>query len=79
MGQRWFDGYSADVEIYLVIDGERYDVAQICRGSLFLRSPREIPPSTSAKLVIKIDGVEESEQVLLAKGAVPDEMAVSFF
>jgi hypothetical protein len=79
MGQRWFDGYSADVEIYLMIEGKRYDVAQICRGSLFLRDSHQLPPSTIAKLVIKIDGVEESEQVCLGNGAISDELAVSFF
>jgi hypothetical protein len=79
MGQRWFDGYSADVEIYLVIDGKRYDVAQICRGSLFLRDAHQIPPATTAKLVIKIDGIEESEQVFLGNGAVDDRLAVNFF
>jgi hypothetical protein len=79
MGQRWFDGYSADVEIYLLIDGKRYDVAQICRGQLFLRDSHKIPPSTSAKLVIKIDGIEESDQVILSNGAVSDELAVNFF
>lgn len=78
MGQRWFNGYSAEVEIYLIIDGRRYDVAQIGKGSLILRDSHEIPPSTHAKLVVKIDGVEEVEQVFLGEGVRGEELA-SFF
>lgn len=37
MGQRWLDGYSAEVEIYLLVNGKRFDVAQIGNGSLILR------------------------------------------
>jgi hypothetical protein len=79
MGQRWFDGYSADVEIYLLIDGKRYDVAQIGAGSLMLRESHQIPPDTHAKLVIKIDGVEQVESVFLGDGAENNEELVSFF
>ena len=76
MGQRWLDGYSAEVEIYLVVDGRRYDVAQIGKGKILLRDTHSIRDSTSATLVIKIDGVEEVEHVLLG---VNKEDALSFF
>jgi hypothetical protein len=79
MGQRWLDGYSAHVEIYLLVNGERFDIAQIGRGSLILRDSREIPPATHAKLVIKIDGHEEVEYVFLAEGAANSEQPVPFF
>jgi len=79
MGQRWFDGYSAAIEIYLLIDGKRFDVAQIGQGGLLLRDPVPIPPSTSARLIIKIDGNEEVEHVFLAEGADCSERLVPFF
>ena len=79
MGQRWFDGYSADIEIYLLINGKRYDVAQIGGGSLILREPAPIPASTNARLIIRIDGHEEVEHVFLAEGADREDYAVPFF
>ena len=47
MGERSLDGYSADVEIFLMIDGRRHDVAQISGESLFLRHPHPIPRGPS--------------------------------
>ena len=79
MGQKWFDGYSAEIEIYLVINDKRYDVAQIGAGFLMLRDSNEIPPHTHAKLVMIFDGVEEAENVFLADGAKNNEELVPFF
>jgi hypothetical protein len=79
MGQRWLDGYSADIEIYLIVDGKKHDVAQIGGGSLILRDPIATPADTSAKLVIRIDGHEEIEQVVLTNGSAKDEPVISFF
>ena len=79
MSQRSLDGYSAEVEIYLEIAGERYDVAQIGGGALLLRDSHTIPPGTEAKLFMRIDGVEEVEQIFLGSGAVNNEEAVSYF
>lgn len=78
MRQQSFDGYSAEVEIYLVIDRQRYDVAQIGSGSLILRDSHDIPPNTHAQLVMRVDGVEEVEQVFLGDG-VQGEAVASFF
>ncbi|REK06748.1 MAG: hypothetical protein DWQ37_22125 [Planctomycetota bacterium] len=79
MGQRWLDGYSADVEIYLLIDGKRFDVAQITDGSLILRDSYEIPAETAAELVLKIDGHEEREKIFLRSGSESREEPVPFF
>lgn len=78
MGQRWLDGYSADVEIFISIGGQRYDVAQIGRGTLILREPAPIPPLTDATLTIKIDGREEISQIFLTDGAEKDQQPVAF-
>jgi hypothetical protein len=79
MGQRWLDGYSAAVEIYLIVDGTRHDVAQIGDGSLILREEVDIEPDTDAKLVMIIDGHEEMETVVLPKGASRSDKVVPFF
>jgi hypothetical protein len=71
MGQRWLDGYSAEVEIYLLIEGKRHDVAQIGGGSV-------IAAKTPAELVIVIDGEEERQKILLCQDARREE-PIAFF
>lgn len=78
MGQRWLDGYSAAVEIYLLVDGTRYDVAQIGAGSLILRGPAQIAAQTMATLVMVVDGEEERQQIVLCSN-VQDEEPVTYF
>ena len=78
MGQRWLDGYSADVEMYLLVKGKRYDIAQIGGGSFILRGEHDIPAKTSAELVIKIDGEEERQQILICEDARQDEPVAYF-
>lgn len=62
-----------------MIDGKRYDIAQIGDGTLLLRDNQQIPPQTWAKLVVVIDGHEERDEVVLFKGAVNSEEPVPFF
>jgi len=78
MGQRWLDGYSSEVEIYLLIGGARYDVAQIGGGSLILRGSPTISAGTSATLVILVDGEEERQEIMLCQ-EVQYEEPVAFF
>ncbi len=79
MGQQWLDGYSADVEIYILFEGRTYDVAQIGNGSLILRDPTPIPANTDVTLIICIDGRETKETIHLAERADSPEVAVPFF
>ena len=78
MGQLWLDGYSAEVELYLLVDGQRYEIAQVSNGAFILRDARTIPPNTKATLVIKIDGHEEREEIFLAAGVENNEQLVPF-
>jgi hypothetical protein len=78
MGQRWLDGYSAHVEIYVLIRGKRYDIAQIGGSSFILRGSPDIAPDTSATLVVKVDGEEERQEIVIC-GNVRHEEPVSFF
>ncbi len=78
MGQRWLDGYSSEVDVYLLIKGERYDVAQIGGGSLILRGNPVIAANTQATLVIIVDGVEERQEIHICED-VRHEEPVAFF
>lgn len=78
MGQQWSDGYSADVDVYLLIDDKRYDIAQIGSGSFILRGNYQISAQTQATLVIVVDGVEERQQIVICEDA-RDEEPVAFF
>jgi hypothetical protein len=79
MAIRTMDGYSSSVAIHLEIDGQRLDVAQIGPDSLILRSPTEIAPSTSATLVINIDGRIERDEIVLHEGATKDMVLIPYF
>lgn len=79
MGQTWTDGYSASIEIYLLVAGERYNVAQVANGALILRDPRPIPPETTATLVMRVDDKEERSEVFLRDGAPNNTEFVSYF
>ena len=79
MGQLWSDGYSAHIEIYLLVNGERFNVAQVANGSLMLRDPRPIPPETTATLVMRVDEKEERNEVFLREGAPNNTTFVSYF
>jgi hypothetical protein len=78
MGQRWLEGYSADVEVYLLVRGVRHDVAQIGGGKLILRGNPDIPANTEATLVVIIDGVEERQDIVICEAARQEE-PVAFF
>ncbi|MGD9720632.1 MAG: hypothetical protein AB7O59_16485 [Pirellulales bacterium] len=71
--------YSSHVELYLLVAGERYNVAQVANGSLILRDPRPIPPETAATLVVKIDSKEERSEVFLREGALDNKQFVPYF
>ena len=78
MGQRWSDGYSAAVEVYLLIKGKRYDVAQIGQGSFILRGDHQIAAETAATLVIVVDGEEERQDILICEPVRNEEPAAYF-
>jgi hypothetical protein len=69
MGTTWTDGFSAHVDLFLLVDGERLDVAQVGPSSFIFSKPVELPPGTEGELVISVDGVETKSQVLLQHGS----------
>ena len=83
MGSHWSDGgYSAEVEIYLLVYGEMLRVAQAGAGSLILRDFRPLPATNAdiAKLSFE-DALKELEQIVdkLEKGTVGLEESIAIY
>lgn len=69
--------YSSDVDIYLIVDGKRIEVAGCLGQKCTLREVREVPPC-HADLVIIIDGQERRKRVYLPNGISKDSDEVEF-
>jgi hypothetical protein len=69
MGNAWQDGYSAHVDLYLLIDGEQIGVSQVGPGWFILQDDRHLPPGSEGELVVAIDGSEKRQHVFLHHGA----------
>jgi hypothetical protein len=78
MGIQWKDGYSAQVEIYLVVGDQKLDVAQVGPGWFILQEPNALPPETEAELVITVDGRETRRHVFIHDGALVDAKEVAY-
>ncbi len=65
MGINWEGGgYSAHVEMFVLVDGCRMDVAQIGPDTLILRNPVQVRKGY-AEIIIRVDGREEKHKVIL--------------
>lgn len=64
------NGYSADVRMTLLIDGQQLPVAQAGGDRIVLRQPASLP-SPDAELVISIDGQEDRWRVALSPSEEP--------
>jgi hypothetical protein len=65
MGFNWQDGgYSSEVKIWLLVDGARFEVAQIGPDTLTLRDDCEVR-SGHAQILIDIDGRREIHDVII--------------
>ena len=63
-------GYSAQVEIELFVDGQRFPVAQCGRGMLIFDKP-VVLPGTQGELVLTIDGHAHRWKITLPQSSVP--------
>jgi hypothetical protein len=57
-------GYSADVQLFLIVDGRTYALAQIGPDFVTLREPAELP-TADAEVVMVVDGRENRWAVTL--------------
>jgi hypothetical protein len=76
-GDRTAAGYSSDVQLFLVIEGRSYALAQIGPDFVTLREPVDLP-SDEAEVVMMIDGREQDRwAVTLEHRAVLSELDVA--
>jgi hypothetical protein len=78
MGTQWTDGYSAEVELFLVVDGERLPLSHVRDKDITLRNGRNIPSNTAAQLVIIVDGRADVHEVVLPTGATESQDTLSY-
>ena len=57
---------------------QRVRLADVLHETATLFEPAEFPPQTKAALIFSIDGVEESEDIILHQGISKDTKLVSF-
>lgn len=70
-------GYSADVELLLEVDGVCHELSHTASDSVRLRKPARLLAGP-AELIVRIDGVESRQPVVLPKGLSPPEQHVHY-
>ena len=71
-------GYSADVQIELFVNGQRFSVGQIGRGMLIFDEPVALP-DTQGQLVLTIDGHPRKWAVTFPLAAAPSRIVHASF
>ena len=77
MGQQTF-GYSPNILIYLEVNKNKIQLSDLLHNSALIAESVEVAPQTKASLVISIDGVEKSHEVLLDDGISKESSKVTF-
>jgi len=70
-------GYSAHVEIHLILNGEVLDVGQLGPDHCMLRESRAFPPSP-AEIVLLVDDQETRLPVFLQNGGTATDRCVPY-
>ncbi len=78
MGYYHEDGYSSEVEGYLVINGRRIRLAKTNGRTLLLAEPCELAPGTEGELLVIVDGKRSSRRITLPMGVVGSEKNVAY-
>jgi hypothetical protein len=69
-------GYSAKVELQLLVNGQFLDVAQVGPTRCVLTQPIDLPPGTEGEFVLTVDGRDRRWHVLLVDGAAANNPVV---
>lgn len=70
--------YSPHIQIYLDIKGRKIRLSDVLFQTATLFEQTTVPPQTTALLVFSIDGVEETEEVLLENGISLEDTSIAF-
>ncbi len=79
IGKRRADGYSAHVDIYLIVGNEKIRISRIGPDSFVVADRVEIPPATQCTLVIRVDDHEEACDILITEGVSGNERPARYF
>lgn len=71
-------GYSASVEGFLVLKGERLRLAKTNGCTFVLADSRDLPPGTTGELVVIVDGRPDTKSVRLPDGATKETPIVRY-
>jgi hypothetical protein len=71
--------YSSTVQLALEVDGELLGVAQVCDGRLMLREPKDLSDSSTARLIISVDGEPRTKKVVLPEGSSKSTAWVKYY
>jgi hypothetical protein len=72
------NGYSAQVQLHLQLDGSRLPLSHVGPDMLIFREPQAIAAATEGTLIVKIDDFERRQPVVLYNGATPDSKRALF-
>lgn len=72
------NGYSANVELTLLLNGSRLGLSHVGRDMFIFREAQAIAPASVGTLVVKIDESERHQKVELYDGATLDSKRVNF-
>ena len=78
MGIQHEHGYSAEVEGFLVIGGERVRLAKTNAHALVLAEPCELPPGAVGELLVIVDGKPDSRLITLPGGVCKGQTLVNY-
>ncbi len=78
MGRYHEDGYSADVEGFLVVRGGSYRLAKSNGCTFVLADPCELAPGTSGELRVIVDGRVSSRMVEIPTGVAAGKNVVQY-
>ncbi|HUY91539.1 MAG TPA: hypothetical protein VMV10_22555 [Pirellulales bacterium] len=71
-------GYSADVEGFFVIRGNRVRLAKTNGRTFVLAEPCELPPGSEGDLLTIVDGKANSRRVLIPEGVCQGQTIVKY-
>ena len=78
MGVHHQDGFSAAVEGFLVVGGDRFRLAKSNGQSFALAEPCDLQPGSEAELLIVIEGNATTRRVMLPEGIVHGQVVVKY-
>ncbi len=71
-------GYSASVDGFLVIEGQRIRLAKTNGYSFVLAEPCELAPDTEGDMQIIVDGAADSTRIALPQGTRAGQTVVEY-